>query len=175
MQQPCVIGMYITRTIWSYFWLSTVSKWFNTWNINTWKATQKQCVFNLSILYAFIVFFLSPVSLWSFLPYHYIWNIFYSWTSKWSIITTQSLPCILTCIVPMQCTFNMQIASMTIRMPLGGLFMVLMKVMSWGVRVSRAARAELRIGMASARSASHSSLMAWASCAYVWKTWYLLT
>lgn len=63
-------------------------------------------------------------------------------------------------------TFNIHIASMTSLIPRGGLFMVLMKVMSCGVRVSRAARAELRIGIASARSASHSSLIPCASAAY---------
>lgn len=57
-------------------------------------------------------------------------------------------------------------ASITSRIPRGGLFMVLIKVISWGVSVSKAAKAELRIGMASARSASHSSLIPWASCAY---------
>lgn len=54
----------------------------------------------------------------------------------------------------------MQIASMTSLIPRGGLFIVLIKVISCGVKVSSAANAEFRIGIASARSASHSSLIA---------------
>lgn len=62
-------------------------------------------------------------------------------------------------------TFNIQIASITSLIPLGGLFIVLIKVISCGVRVSKAAKATFKIGIASAKSASHSSFIPCASCA----------
>jgi len=58
-----------------------------------------------------------------------------------------------------------QTASITSLTPAGGLFIVLTKVISCAVRVSRAANAAFRAGIASARSASHSSLMALAALA----------
>lgn len=60
-------------------------------------------------------------------------------------------------------TFKMQTASMTNLTPLGGLFMDLTTVISAAVSVFRAARAASRIGIASARLASQSSLIAWAA------------
>ena len=78
--------------------------------------------------------------------------------------------------------FKIQTASITSFTPPGGLFIDLTIVISYravslvdgtskycmhtcGVNVSRAAKADSRIGMASARSASHSSLMALAALA----------
>lgn len=61
--------------------------------------------------------------------------------------------------------FSTQIASMTIFTPTGGLFIVLTMVISWLVKVFRAARALSKMGKASPRSWSHSSLIACAALA----------
>lgn len=54
----------------------------------------------------------------------------------------------------------MQTASITSLMPFGGFFIVFTTAMSAGVKVLRAARAASKMGIASAKSASHSSLIA---------------
>ena len=59
-----------------------------------------------------------------------------------------------------------QIASMTSLMAAGGLPSFLMYVMSASLIVSSADSASLRMGMATARSASHSSLIALAAAAF---------
>lgn len=60
----------------------------------------------------------------------------------------------------------MQIASMTNLTPFGGFFMVFTMVMSAGVSVFNAAKAASNMGIASAKLASHSSLIACAARAY---------
>ena len=71
-----------------------------------------------------------------------------------------------------QLTLRTQRASQTRRMPAGGLFMVLTTAMSAGVSVLSAATAALRTGIASARLASHSSLIADAASACSFATVY---
>ena len=70
--------------------------------------------------------------------------------------------------------FSTHNASQTSLTPAGGLFIDLTTAMSAGVRVLRAATAEFMIGIASARSASHSSLIAfaWSACLFAtaWQT-----
>ena len=55
--------------------------------------------------------------------------------------------------------FKMQIVSIVSLTGPGGFFIAFTSVISAGVRVLRAAKADSSIGIASARSASHSSLM----------------
>uniref|UniRef100_A0A1B0BRJ0 Uncharacterized protein n=1 Tax=Glossina palpalis gambiensis TaxID=67801 RepID=A0A1B0BRJ0_9MUSC len=62
-------------------------------------------------------------------------------------------------------SFNIQTASMTIRTPIGGLFIVFTTAISAVVKVFKAAKAALRMGRASPSFASHSSLMAIATAA----------
>lgn len=54
----------------------------------------------------------------------------------------------------------MQTASITILIPIGGFFIVFMTAISAVVNVFKAAKAASKIGMASDKSASHSSFIA---------------
>ena len=66
--------------------------------------------------------------------------------------------------------FNIQIASIVSLTGAGGFFIDFTTVISAGVRVLRAERAASRIGIASARSASHSSLIPFATLAWSFAT-----